>query len=109
MAEVHRKNDGAGIGRSWLEGVHQEGQNCYGHLRRRLNGARAEMEYRLKRHDGLWRWINDGVPTFDAEHRFTGYIGSCMVMDVTEKVGQLIDLAHYITLTSVFNETIWRF
>ena len=34
-----------------------------------------EMEYRLKRHDGLWRWINDrGV--FDAEHRFTGYIGS---------------------------------
>ena len=29
--------------------------------------------------------INDrGVPTFDAEHRFTGYIGSCM--DVTEKV-----------------------
>ena len=22
-----------------------------------------------------------GVPTFDAEHRFTGYIGSCM--DVT--------------------------
>ena len=43
------------------------------------------MEYRLKRHDGLWRWINDrGVPTFDAEHRFTGYIGSCM--DVTEKV-----------------------
>ena len=34
-----------------------------------------EMEYRLKRHDGLWRWINDrGVPTFDAEHRFTGYI-----------------------------------
>ena len=58
----------------------------HGHLQRvRLNGARAEMEYRLKRHDGLWRWINDrGVPTFDAEHRFTGYIGSCM--DVTEKV-----------------------
>ena len=62
------------------------------------------MEYRLKRHDGLWRWINDrGVPTFDAEHRFTGYIGSCM--DVTEKVEgrKLIDLAHYDTLTSVFN------
>ena len=48
------------------------------------------MEYRLKRHDGLWRWINDrGVPTFDAEHRFTGYIGSCM--DVTEKVGAKAD------------------
>ena len=48
--------------------------------------------------------INDrGAPTFDAEHRFTGYIGSCM--DVTEKVEgrKLIDLAHYDTLTSVFN------
>ena len=35
--------------------------------------------------------------------RFTGYIGSCM--DVTEKVEgrKLIDLAHYDTLTSVFN------
>ena len=43
------------------------------------------------------------MPTFDAEHRFTGYIGSCM--DVTEKVEgrKLIDLAHYDTLTSVFN------
>ena len=63
-----------------------------------------EMEYRLKRHDGLWRWINDcGVPTFDAEHRFTGYIGSCM-----EKVGgaKADDLAHYDTLTSVFNRKL---
>ena len=70
-----------------------------------------EMEYRLKRHDGLWRWINDrGVPTFDAEHRFTGYIGSCM--DVTEKVeGRKLGSIWRTTIRSpaCSTETIWRF
>ena len=97
------------VGAGWLEGVHRRTRAAaWTPTLRRLNGARGfEMEYRLKRHDGLWRWINDrGVPTFDAEHRFTGYIGSCM--DVTEKVEgrKLIDLAHYDTLTSVFNRKL---
>ena len=80
MAEVHRKNDGAGSRRGWLEGVHPEDKGCCmdTYLASFERRESFEMEYRLKRHDGLWRWINDrGVPTFDAEHRFTGYIGSC--------------------------------
>ena len=94
------------VGAGWLEGVHPEDKGCCmdTYLASFERRESFEMEYRLKRHDGLWRWINDrGVPTFDAEHRFTGYIGSCM--DVTEKVEgrKLIDLAHYDTLTSVFN------
>lgn len=43
------------------------------------------MEYRLCRFDGEYRWINDrGVPVYDAEGTFAGYIGSCI--DVTEKI-----------------------
>jgi len=41
------------------------------------------MEYRLRRHDGEYRWILDtGVPRFRADGSFDGYIGSCI--DVTD-------------------------
>ena len=41
------------------------------------------MQYRLRRNDGEYRWISDqGVPRYDAQGTFAGYIGSCV--DVTE-------------------------
>ncbi len=45
--------------------------------------APLSMEYRLKRHDGEYRWFLDiGVPRYTAEHEFSGYIGSCT--DISE-------------------------
>ena len=42
------------------------------------------MEYRLRRHDGQYRWLSDiGVPRFNPDHSFAGYIGTCT--DVTER------------------------
>jgi signal transduction histidine kinase len=42
------------------------------------------MQYRLRRHDSVYRWIFDqGVPRFNADGSFAGYIGSCV--DVTER------------------------
>ena len=45
------------------------------------------MQYRLRRNDGEYRWISDqGVPRYDAQGRFAGYIGSCV--DVTDLLTQ---------------------
>jgi diguanylate cyclase (GGDEF)-like protein len=63
-----------------------------------------EMGYRLKRHDGQYRWINDrGVPFYNDYGIFIGFIGSCM--DVTEKIeGQrLIEMAQNDTLCKTYN------
>ena len=41
------------------------------------------MEYRLRRHDGEFRWIrDDGCPRYDSNGEFVGYLG--YVMDTTE-------------------------
>ncbi|WP_051361698.1 GAF domain-containing protein [Solimonas soli] len=42
------------------------------------------MEYRLRRHDGSYRWVLDtGVPRYGSGAVFAGYIGSCI--DITER------------------------
>ena len=74
-------------GNGWAEGVHPEDlQPCVDHYLAHFNRREAfEMEYRLRRHDGAWRWIFDrGVPIFDEHGTFRGYTGSCI--DVTERV-----------------------
>jgi signal transduction histidine kinase len=43
-----------------------------------------EIEYRLRRFDGKYRWIVDyGVPRIESDGTFLGYIGSCL--DVTDR------------------------
>ena len=63
-----------------------------------------EMDYRLKRHDGEYRWINDrGAPVYDKNGVFTGFIGSCL--DVTEKIeGRLMmNMAQNDFLCNTYN------
>ena len=73
-------------GYGWLEGVHAEDAERYQAVYSDSFDARREfyMEYRLKRHDGVYRWISDkGAPRFTAGGTFIGYAGGCM--DIQEQ------------------------
>jgi PAS domain S-box-containing protein len=76
------------LGNGWAEGVHPGDINrCvsyyFDHFHRRES---FEMEYRLRRHDGVYRWIFDrGVPFTDEAGTFAGFIGSCVDVDDRRK------------------------
>jgi PAS domain S-box-containing protein len=70
----------------WAEGVHPDDRDrC---LSTYLDAFRQqhpfEMEYRLRHHDGSYRWLIDyGRPFFTLEGGFAGFIGSCH--DISEQ------------------------
>jgi PAS domain S-box-containing protein len=68
------------VGDGWAEGVHPEDLNRCVKLYLDSFHKREpfEMEYRLRRHDGKFRWITDsGVPFKNLDGSFGGYIGYC--------------------------------
>lgn len=76
------------VGNGWADGVHPEDlQRCVAHYLDHFHRREPfEMEYRLRRHDGAYRWIFDrGAPFTDDEGRFAGFIGSCVDIDERRK------------------------
>jgi len=75
------------IGNGWTEGVHPDDlPECLkGHTESFDARQPFMLQYRLRRHDGEYRWISDhGAPRYDSEGNFAGYIGSCS--DITERL-----------------------
>lgn len=80
-------------GNGWAEGVHPDDlQHCFDIYVTNFDKRQIfEMRYRLKRHDGEYRWIFDrGVPFYSEEGIFSGYIGSCT--DITDNVNAELEL-----------------
>jgi PAS domain S-box-containing protein len=74
------------MGEGWAKGVHPEDLGRCLSVYSGAFDARVdfEMEYRLRRFDGKYRWIVDyGVPRFESDGTFCGYIGSCV--DITDR------------------------
>lgn len=73
-------------GDGWAEGVHPDDfDRCLDIFLTSFAQRRAfEMEYRVLRHDGVYRWILDhGLPFETADGVFDGYVGYCF--DISDR------------------------
>jgi len=72
------------MGNGWAEGVHPDDfQRCLDtYVTAFDRRERFSMDYRLRRHDGEYRWLqDDGCPRHNSAGEFIGYIGYCL--DIT--------------------------
>jgi PAS domain S-box-containing protein len=76
----------AELGAGCVDGVHPEDlkSSMENYIRAFDRREPFTKQYRLRRHDGEYRWLLDmGVPRSGADGTFEGYIGSCI--DVTDR------------------------
>ena len=75
-----------GLGTGWLEAVHPDDRPASEAIFQAANTERRayRAEYRLRRHDGAYRWALDAAsPRYSDRGEFLGYIGS--VVDIQER------------------------
>lgn len=99
------------MGSQWMEGVFPEDRPKVEAMWRRLVETKqpGELVYRLRRHDGEYRWIIEYVRAYDdTEGNQSGFISACY--DTTERVVQERQLAYMAThdpLTDLPNRVLF--
>ena len=82
------------LGMGWAEKIHHEdfAGSVDVYMSSFIERKSFRLEYRLRRHDGAYRWLLDnGVPLYTPEASFAGFIGSCIdVTDLREAHGVLL-------------------
>jgi PAS domain S-box-containing protein len=89
------------VGEGWSEGVHRDDlERCIKAYSSSFDARKDfRIQYRLRRHDGAYRWIDDtGIPRFARNGIFLGYIGSCIDIQEhresqSEQRRRLLDIA----------------
>ncbi|MFT3783365.1 MAG: response regulator [Nibricoccus sp.] len=79
-----RLSEETGFG--WTDGIHPEDRERCQQSYEESFAARSpfRIEYRLRRHDDHFRWVvSHGIPRYDENGSFAGFIGSCF--DVTDQ------------------------
>ncbi|MDL5364792.1 PAS domain-containing protein [Xanthomonas sp. NCPPB 2654] len=74
------------MGSGWMEKIHADDVAAVGHALTRAAADRRAftIEYRLRRHDGEYRWcVDTATPRFSAAGQFLGFIGS--LLDIAER------------------------
>ena len=77
---------GQEVAAGWTEGVHPDDlERCLGIYETCFSAhAPFSLDYRLRRHDGVYRWVLDtGIPRYRDDGVFLGYIGTCL--DITQR------------------------
>ncbi|HUR66270.1 MAG TPA: PAS domain S-box protein [Chitinophagaceae bacterium] len=89
----------------WLQNVHPEDvQKCIdGYNQAFLEQKGYYTEYRLRRHDGQYRWIADNsVPRHNPDGSFAGFISACIDIEDQKKARERI-LASELKLKTISN------
>ncbi|HRE83019.1 MAG TPA: response regulator [Opitutaceae bacterium] len=74
------------VGTGWLDSIHADDRQRVGDLIETSHSARRpfKIEYRVKRSDGVFRWVLDnGSPRYDHHGALIGFIGSGI--DISEQ------------------------
>ena len=74
------------LGDGWVQDVHKDDlARCLHDYTTQFDARQSFVtEYRLRRHDGEYRWVEDsGIPWFAPSGEFVGYIGACV--DFTDR------------------------
>jgi PAS domain S-box-containing protein len=81
------------VGYGWVDNVHPDDSGACLDLYTTAFTARQpfEMEYRLRRADGVYRWVLDrGVPLVTPEGHFVGYIGSAIDITIRKEAEHIL-------------------
>ena len=101
------------FGNGWTEGIHPEDyQRCVGTYNAAFDKREAfSRDYRLRRHDGEYRWIqDDGCPRYDTDSNFVGYIGYCLDITERKKFEEALRKSEllYHSLVETSQDLIWQ-
>jgi PAS domain S-box-containing protein len=80
-------------GYGWKKGIHPDDAKHYDEISLDAFSRRDKfsVEYRLRRCDGEYRWIqDDGCPRYNSTGEFIGYISHCL--DITERKQEQLEI-----------------
>ncbi|MEZ4728120.1 MAG: PAS domain S-box protein [Caldilineaceae bacterium] len=95
------------LGAGWGQGIHPDDLECRLSTYTAAFAARQDfaLEYRLRRHDGSYRWVLDkGTPRWAPDGSFAGFIGGCI--DIHDRKAAEVLLTRYQLLSDQARDII---